>query len=90
MESTKNKGQNEDSETCKNFFQIANLLFRNGVQRHFLRKSLKVKILMISIIRLAKNDYYEASDSVLQIDNLFRSNAVQREFHTSSKVTLGR
>ena len=44
---------------------------------------------MISIIRLAKNDYYEASDSVLQIDHLFRSNAVQRQFHTNSKVTLG-
>ena len=40
--------------------------------------------LMISIKRHAKNDYYEASDSVLQIGHLLGSNAVQREFHTNS------
>ena len=39
---------------------------------------------MISIIRQAKNDYYEASDSVLQLGNLLRSKAVQQEFHTNS------
>ena len=33
-------------------------------------------ILMISIIRQAKNDYYEASDIVLQIGHLLGSNAV--------------
>ena len=32
---------------------------------------------MIGIIRQAKNDYYEASDSVLQIGHLLGSNAVQ-------------
>ena len=32
---------------------------------------------MISIIRQAKNDYYEASDNVLQIGHLLGSNAVQ-------------
>ena len=46
---------------------------------------------MVSIIRQAKNDYYEASDSVLQIGDLLGSNAVQQEFHTnSSKVSLRR
>ena len=46
---------------------------------------------MISIIRQAKNDYYEASDSVLQIGHLLGSNAVQREFHINSfKVSLRR
>ena len=39
---------------------------------------------MISIIRQAKNDYYEASDSVLQIGNFFGSNRVQREFHANT------
>ena len=44
---------------------------------------------MISIIRQAKNNDYEASDSVLQIGHLLVSNAVQQEFHTnSSKVSL--
>ena len=39
----------------------------------------------------SKNDYYEASDSVLQIGHLLGSNAVQREFHTnSSKVSRRR
>ena len=46
---------------------------------------------MISIIRQAKSNYYEASDIVLQIGHLLGSNAVQREFHTnSSKVSLRR
>ena len=46
---------------------------------------------MISILRQAKNDYYEASESVLQIGHLLGSNAVQREVHTnSSKGTLRR
>ena len=46
---------------------------------------------MISILRQAKNDYYEASESVLQIGHLLGSNAVQREIHTnSSKVSLRR
>ena len=46
---------------------------------------------MISIIIQAKNDYYDASDSVLQIGHLLGSNAVQREFYiNSSKVTLRR
>ena len=45
---------------------------------------------MISI-RQAKNDYNWASDSVLQISHLLRSNVVQREFHTNSyKVSLRR
>ena len=64
MERTKKVGQNEDSDTFKIFFQIANLLFRNKVT------------LIISIKRQAKNDYYEASDSVLQIGHLLGSNAV--------------
>ena len=46
---------------------------------------------MISIIRQAKNDYNEASDSVLQIGHRLGSNAVQQEFHTnSSKLSLRR
>ena len=46
---------------------------------------------MISILTQAKNDYYEASESVLQIGHLLGSNAVQREFHTNiSKGTLRR
>ena len=37
----------------------------------------------------AKKDYFLASDSVLQIGDLVRSNAVLREFHTNkSKVSL--
>ena len=44
MESTKKLGQNEDSETCENFLQIAHLLVRNGVSRHFYRTSLKVTV----------------------------------------------
>ena len=44
---------------------------------------------MMSIIRQAKNDYYEASDILLQIGHLLGSTAVQREFHTNSpKVSL--
>ena len=54
-------------------------------------EELKSDAVIISIIRQAKNDYYEASDSVLQIGHLLGSNAVQREFHTnSSKVSLRR
>ena len=46
---------------------------------------------MVSIIRQAKNDYYEASAIVLQIGHLLESNAVQREFYSnSSKVSLRR
>ena len=45
---------------------------------------LKGDSLIISIIREAKNDDYEASDSVLQSGHLFGSNAVQREFYTNS------
>ena len=46
---------------------------------------------MISIIRQAKNEYDEASESVFQIGHLLGSNAVQREFHfNSSKVMLRR
>ena len=46
---------------------------------------------MISIIRQAKNDYYEASDIVFQIGHLLGSNAVQRDFHSKSfKVCLRR
>ena len=37
----------------------------------------------------AKKDYYEASDSLLQIGHLLSSNRVQQEFHhTSSKIWL--
>ena len=44
---------------------------------------------MISIIIEAKNEYYEVSDSVLQIGHLFGRNRVQLEFHTnSSKMSL--
>ena len=43
------------------------------------------------IIRQAKNDDYEASDSVLQSGHLLGSNAGEREFHNnSSKVSLSR
>ena len=35
---------------------------------------------MISTIREAKNDYYEACDSVLQIGHLLGRNRVQRDF----------
>ena len=41
---------------------------------------------MISIIRQAKSNYYEASDIVLQIGHLLGSNAVQREFHNNSSI----
>ena len=51
---------------------------------HFYRKSLKVNALIIIIARQAKNDEYEASDSVLQSGHLLDSNAVEREFHTKS------
>ena len=39
----------------------------------------------------AKNDYYEASDSFLQIGHLLGRNRVQREFDAkSSKISLWR
>ena len=39
----------------------------------------------------AKKDYYEASDSVLEIGHHLLSNKVQRELHTnSSKMSLWR
>ena len=41
---------------------------------------------MISIIRQAKSDYYEASDIVLQIGHFLGSNAVQRGFHNNSSI----
>ena len=41
---------------------------------------IKGDALIISIIREAKNDDYEASDSVLQSGHHLGSNAVQREF----------
>ena len=45
--------------------------------------------LMISTIRQAKNDYYQASDSYLQINHLLVSDGVQQEVHTnSSKMSL--
>ena len=50
----------------------------------FLQRELKGDALIISIKRQAKNDDYEASDSVLQSGHLLGSNAVQREFHTNS------
>ena len=50
---------------------------------------LKGDALIISIIRQAENDDYEASESILQSGHHLGSNAVQREFHTnSSKVSL--
>ena len=55
----------------------------------FLPQELKGDALIISIIREAKNDDYEASDSVLQSGHLLGSNAVQREYYTnSSQVSL--
>ena len=39
---------------------------------------------MISIIRKAKNDYYEASDSVFQAGDLLGANRVQQEFHANN------
>ena len=50
----------------------------------FLRQELKGDAVIISIIRQAKNNNYQASDSVLQSGHLLGSNAVQREFHTNS------
>ena len=44
MESTKKLGQHEDFERRKKFLQIADLLVRNKVSRHFYRKSLKVTL----------------------------------------------
>ena len=44
----------------------------------FLPQELKGDTLIISIIRQAKNDKYEASDSVLQSGHLLGSNVVQR------------
>ena len=41
---------------------------------------------MISIIRQAKSNCYEASDIVLQIGHLSGSNAFQREFHNNSSI----
>ena len=64
--------------------QIGHLFGRNRVMPHFYRKSLKVNALIIIIARQAKNDEYEASDSVLQSGHLLDSNAVEREFHTKS------
>ena len=45
---------------------------------------LQNEALMISTIRQAKKDYYEASDSFLQIGHLLGSSGVQREFLTKS------
>ena len=45
---------------------------------------LQNEALMISTIRQAKKDYYEASDRFLQIDHLLCSSGVQQEFHTKS------
>ena len=39
---------------------------------------------MISILRQAKNGYYDASDSSLQIGHLLLSNPVQRDFYSNS------
>ena len=39
---------------------------------------------MINTIRQAKNKYFEASDSFLQIGHLLGSSGVRREFHTNS------
>ena len=44
MQSTNKLGQNQDSETCQNFLQIAHLLVGNGVSRHFYHESLKVTL----------------------------------------------
>ena len=46
---------------------------------------------MLTIIRQAKKNYYEASDNVFQIGQFLGSNSVQREFHTKNfKVSLRR
>ena len=58
-------------------------------RKHNRSSRAKGDALVISIIREAKNDDYEASDSVLQSGHLLGSNAVQREFYTnSSQVSL--
>ena len=44
MKSAKKLGQHEHSETCKKFWQIADILVRNEVWRRFYRKSLKVTL----------------------------------------------
>ena len=39
---------------------------------------------MISNIRKAETDYYEASDSVFEARHLLGANRVQQEFHANS------
>ena len=50
----------------------------------FLPKELKSDALKITIKRKAKNDYYEASDIVLQIGHLVGCNRVQQQLHRNS------
>ena len=45
---------------------------------------LQNEALMISTIRQAKKDYYEASDRFLQIGHLLGSSGDKQEFHTKS------
>ena len=45
---------------------------------------LQNEALMISTIRQAKKDYYDASDRFLQIGHLLGSSGDKQEFHTKS------
>ena len=73
------------------YLQIGHIFGHNRCLARFLLQELKRDALIKSIIWQAKNDDYEASDSVLQSGHLFGSTVVQREFYTnSSKVSLWR
>ena len=89
MKGTKKLGECEDLEACDSTLQIlVFFLVLTGFSE-------------ISTVRApnwrsddkqekqAKKDYYEASDSLLQIGHLLSSNRVQQEFtYTSSKIWL--
>ena len=91
MKSTKKLGECEDWEACDSTLQIlVFVLVLTGFSEIFTVRAPNWRC-DDKQEKQARRDYYEPSDSVLQIGYLLGSNAVQREFHTNSyKVSLRR
>ena len=75
--------ETDDCEALDSISQIGDRMVDNGVQLNVYRKRSK-KTVIIRTTRQAKNDYYQASDSYLQINHLLVSDGVHKENHTNS------
>ena len=88
MKGTKKLSEKEDWEACDSTLQISRFLVLTEFSEIFIVRAPNWRCDDMQE-RQAKKNYYEASDSVLQIGYLLGSKTVQGEFHRkSSKIWL--